>query len=270
MIFSIKTAWWWSMLVMCGLVIGLLAFQIKKGRIVKTETYFGEVTNWCLNDNCFDTNGKDVWITQKTSHKAPTDKEKGLQFWEDIKNVYLSDLVSVNSDNFAHLGFNEDKLVLKSNGKILEIGNVTDDYRYTFVKVDNKIYKIRSVWNKEIFKDSQYWLNQTITNLPIYQIIKVVIENNDKQREIIPSEGKWRNDKWLEKISSLKSETYLGEDNYKDDINTYKFNIEADSGKSELIIGKTDTGKAIVYWASSNNIDYYSIKAEDYNLLSNP
>ncbi len=80
-----------------------------------------------------------------------------LDKWQTIKII---ETVSKNPDKFQSLGFLNEKVILKINGKELEIGNISSDYLGTLVKIPGKeiIYKIDVIIDKNNINNSEYWI----------------------------------------------------------------------------------------------------------------
>ncbi len=115
----------------------------------KEKEYFGKVINeFCVNDKCYK---RDEANLRQEIMTATLDK------WQTIKII---ETVSKNPDKFQSLGFLNEKVILKINGKELEIGNISSDYLGTLVKIPGKeiIYKIDVIIDKNNINNSEYWI----------------------------------------------------------------------------------------------------------------
>jgi len=112
------------------------------------EPYFGKVINeFCVNSFCY----------KKGDDKLNINViEPTLEKWQTIQ---LLSLISTNKDKFNSLGFTDNKVVLKINGKSLEIGQITSDYTGTLVKKENedKVYSINVIMDKNNISNPEYW-----------------------------------------------------------------------------------------------------------------
>ncbi len=114
----------------------------------KEKEYFGKIINeFCVNDKCY--KREDAQLRQEVM-KATLDR------WQTIKIIGL---VSTNKEKFGSLGFGEEKIILKINGKELEIGNISSDYLGTLVKKPGEevVYKIDVIIDKNNINDQKYW-----------------------------------------------------------------------------------------------------------------
>lgn len=130
------------LVVLGGVLLKFGVFDKKEG------LYFGaEINEFCVNENCYKKDDQNLYqeIIQATIEK-----------WKTIK---LIDIISTNKDKFQEMGFVEPKVILKINGKNLEIGAISSDYTGTFVKRENedKIYKINVIMDKNNIANPQYW-----------------------------------------------------------------------------------------------------------------
>lgn len=118
---------------------------------VEKEPYFGKAINeFCVNSFCY----------KKDDNKLNKEiMEATLKKWQTIQ---ILDLISTNKEKFNSLGFTDNKVILKINGKSLEIGQITADYTGTLVKKENedKIYSINVIIDKNNISDPKYWLDR--------------------------------------------------------------------------------------------------------------
>ena len=115
------------------------------------ELYFGKVINeFCVNSFCYKKDDKKL---NKEIIEAT------LKKWQTIE---ILDLISTNKEKFSSLGFGDNKVILKINGKSLEIGQITADYTGTLVKKENedKIYSINVIMDKNNISNPEYWLDR--------------------------------------------------------------------------------------------------------------
>lgn len=139
-----------AFIVLAMLSIVLLEFGVFEK---KEGSYFGgEIGEFCVNENCYKKDDQNLYqeIIQATMEK-----------W---KNIKLVDMISTNKNKFQEMGFVEPKIILKINGKSLEIGAISSDYTGTFVKRENedKIYKINVIMDKNNIANPQYWAKREI------------------------------------------------------------------------------------------------------------
>jgi hypothetical protein len=114
----------------------------------KEKEYFGKVINeFCVNDKCYKRDGQNL---RQEIMKTTLDR------WQTIKIIGI---VSTNKEKFQGLGFMNEKVILKINGKELEIGNISSDYLGTLVKKPGEevVYKIDVIIDKNNINDQKYW-----------------------------------------------------------------------------------------------------------------
>ena len=129
------------------IIFGILVFWRSNIFKPKIKNFFtGEISTICVNDYC--AKKDDPKINQEIFSLS---KDR----W---KNIKVLDLIAENTDKFESLGFNNNsKVILKINNKELELGNITSDWSGTLVKINNKIYKINVVIDKNNVNRSYYW-----------------------------------------------------------------------------------------------------------------
>lgn len=140
----------WIFLSFVVIIILVLAVFYKLNIFKSQEKeYFGKVINeFCVNDKCYK---RDEANLRQEVMKATLDR------WQTLKII---ETVSKNPDKFQGLGFFNEKVILKINGKELEIGNISSDYLGTLVKVPDEevVYKIDVIIDKNNINNSGYWI----------------------------------------------------------------------------------------------------------------
>jgi len=234
-------------------------------------TYFsGEINRFCINLLCMEKREND-WFVVGGEGVIPANNEVVDSFVKHLPEISLVETVSDNPDKFGDLGIGgEEAIILDIGGKRLEIGDNTRNYDGTFVRVENgrAVFRIGVLLTKARLSDINYWVKRTITNLSQQQVKKIMIVFRGKTYERLPTEGKWSDEKFIERISDLKSLKYLT-DFQVDNLNSvYEFLIDYDEDKLVKIkIGKRD-GKEKLYWATTDDKFYFEISEDDFNLLT--
>ncbi len=242
---------------------------LKSGIFSKKDvtSYFfeGEINNFCMNDLCL-TKEQGSWYIDKSETKIPAETENVEATINKLKEISLDNLISENEEKFDQLGIGgENILLLAINGKSMEIGNIEKAYSGTYAraKEDNRVYKIPIVLDKLNLESEDYWKLKNLTNIPTYQIKKIVANN----KEIITDEeGNWKNQKFVEKISQLKALSYIGQATNE---NSIEYLIETEVGNYNLYLKKVDLGRRkYSYQASRDGNHFFEISSEDFVLLT--
>jgi hypothetical protein len=251
-----------------------LGWEMKKSEVTsekeKGQNYFsGEIDKFCVNNICVQKNG-DGWMTTDGQITAPANKEMIDTYVQRFGEIGLGNVVSVNQNNFADLGIGVSQVILEVNGKKLEIGKINANYDGTYVReAEGKtISDIDMVLEKGHLSDINQWVNKTLTNLATLQTSKITVSEKEKSKEFTPKDGKWDDSTWMDKVVHLTAIEYLERFNPGTEIKTY-MEIETGSQKVKLVLGKSTVDKKnTIYWATTDEKYYYSISADDYNLLT--
>ncbi|MBU1130075.1 DUF4340 domain-containing protein [Patescibacteria group bacterium] len=251
--------------------LGFLSLKYTTSRQPDKQYYFSNLDNpdkICFNDFCLNKKDNHWFISEKD---IPVDPEKINQFINQCQQIKLEELISKNPDKSKSLGFADDqKNILKIGDNQLEIGRIADSYDSTYVKNpdSNDIYIIPFAWNLSTLKQDSYWQNSTVTNLPIYQIQKIVISQDNQETEITKKDDKWENDQFIDTVSHLSASDYLGKQAPSNPFLTINIEIENDQTYSLEIGQQKISWKESVYWAKTPDNFYYKIAEEDFNTLT--
>ena len=234
------------------------------------ELFFGQFESFCVNQFCLNKE-EGSWVVNDTKTKVPANSEAVEMMIGKLKEVKLQETVSQNSNKFGEMGIGRNNKVLVIAGnKKLELGNISSDYTGTYVRENegSTVYKTETVLDKENMVTPDYWSKKTISNLPRFQIKKVTIKRDGKIKEVIPKEGRWKDEKWIDKVALLNSVKFL--DGFKpDQSNKAEIEAETEKEKVKLILGKNKIDrKTDVYWVSNEGKYYFEIKKEDFDLLT--
>ena len=255
------------------LVVGVGVVWMVKGPELttkKTSAYFGnQIDKFCVNEICLQKTG-DNWMVSNGQYSVPANSELAESYVTKFKDLKLGDMLSVNQENFVNLGIGVSQVVLKINGKSLEIGNANSNYDGTYVReADGKtVYNLDLILEKSHLAETDIWINKILTNLPTSQIDKITITNSKNSRVFVQKEGKWEDQKWVDKAAGLTAVKLLTD--FTPGTET-KIVITIDKGvqNTQLILGETIKPKNTpVYWATTDSNYYYSITPEDFNLLT--
>jgi hypothetical protein len=256
-------------LVLAGIGLGL---TITKPwlRAKKSTSFFGDqIDRFCVNDTCLQ-KGSDKWFIGVGTELIPADNEIVTNYVGKFENIQFGDIISANPDNFADLGIGISQLVISANGKSLEVGKINSNYDGTYVREANAetVYNIGLILEKNNIGNPKSWINKTITNLAILQTQKVIIEKNGKSIDFIPKNGNWDDPKWVEKVDYLTAVDYL--DRFiPGNENQTMLTVETDSKQTTITLGmKITDKKEPIFWVTTDGKYYYSIGADDYNLLT--
>ena len=253
------------------LAVGVLVW-VKWGKIwtaTEVKPYFGQFESFCVNQMCL-AKEDGGWMLNDTKVKIPANNEAVEAEIKKIKAIILNETISQNPAKFADMGIDDKlKVTVIAGDKKLELGNISSDYSGTYVKAENgqTIFKAAMVFSKEEMVKSDYWARKTIINLPRYQVKKITLKSGNKTKEISAKDGKWEDEKWVDRVSLLNSINYLA--NFKPDETTKtEMDIETEGETKKLILGRNKLGKDYVYYASDDGKYYFEIKKEDFDLLT--
>lgn len=231
---------------------------------------FDNFDSFCVNQFCLDKE-EGIWTVNDTKTKIPANSEAIEIMIDRLKEIKLKEKASENSNKFEEMGIGgKTKVLVIAGNRKLELGKISSDYTGTYVRENEgkTVYKTEVVLDKESMLTLDYWSKKTISNLPRYQIKKVTIKKGSQSKELIPKEGKWEDEKWIDKVAFLNSVKYL--DGFKpDESNKVEIEIEMEKEKAKLILGKNKiNSKNYIYWASNEGKYYFEIKKEDFDLLT--
>lgn len=249
-----------SIILVIVLILFILLFN--KNKQEEVVSYFpNNIQSFCINNICFNQNNL-VWMMKDAGTQMPADKDKTETLLKSLVALKLDNLVSINKEREAELGFSDQQSIIISVGdKKLEVGGIGPDYDSTFVRIPGSAekYLVPFVLVNTNLITSDYWKNLTITNLPLYQIKKI--------NEFTPdNEGNWEKPLWVEKIAHLTATNF--------DINKYDlkdakvFVVTEEGGITTLKVGRYVKANKSVYWATTDDIYFYNITKTDFDLLT--
>jgi len=231
----------------------------------KDGDFFGETENgFCINEVCL-SKEKDKWLVDDGQIKMPANQEIADIYQKRFKEIELLEMVSNNETRFESLGIgNSNGVVLEIGGLSLEIGNVTFGTSGTYVRKTGEkvVYRIGMILDKNSLASVEHWQNKQVTNLPLYQIKKVVITDDKKTITLEPKEGKWENQKLIEKVAYLPKVKFLP--GFSEDKSLIKTITVTTESETAVYLGKKRMGGRWLYWASTDRVWFYEIKATDY------
>ncbi|OGL52703.1 hypothetical protein A3K55_01780 [Candidatus Shapirobacteria bacterium RBG_13_44_7] len=249
------------------LLLGLVVV-VKEGRWKKEEVgvfFPTTIEKFCLNQVClYQENQR--WMVNDGKIVAPGNKETIEGIIERLREIKLTEMVSNNPDRFGDLGIGgEEKIILTVGEKKLEIGELSTDYSGTYVREEGGgvVYKISAYLDGENWAGRDYWEEKMMTNLAVGKIKKVTIVMGKKERFFEAKEGKWANERWINKVASLAAEKFLNDFNpEKSLVATIK--IESEGENINLSLGRLKN----VYWASTEEKYFFQISRSDFDLLT--
>lgn len=264
-------------IILSGLLLvslaGVWTWTVWGKKIVKksgSDLFFDQFESFCINQFCLNKE-EGSWIVNDTKIKVPANSEAIEMTIGKLKEVKLKEIASQNSKKFGEMGIGgNNKVLVIAGNKKLELGNISSDYTGTYVRENEggTVYKTETVLDKENMVTLDYWSKKTISNLPKFQINKVTIRKDGKIKELTPKEGKWEDDKWIDKVAFLNSVRYL-EGLKPDESNKVEIEAETEKEKVKLILGKNKIdSRTDVYWVSNEGKFYFEIKKEDFDLLT--
>ncbi|MBU1088642.1 DUF4340 domain-containing protein [Patescibacteria group bacterium] len=260
-----------SFIILLVVITGFLFLKYSTTRSQPVEQFYFSLDDQdeiCFDDFCL--NKKDnAWFISESD--IPVEQETIDRFISQYKQIKLEDLISKNPDKSKDFGFNDDqKNILKIGDRQLQVGRITDSYDSTYVKnpQNDNIYIIPFTWNPNTLKQDSYWQNSTVTNLPIFQIKKIIISKDNKETEITKKDDKWENDEFIDKVSHLSASDYLGQQAPSNPFLTINIEIENNQTYSLDIGQQKISWNESVYWAKTPDNFYYRIEAEDFKTLT--
>lgn len=260
----------WSLLIsgmtVTVLVGAILTKHYWPKRIVGGERKFFEdkITKFCINKICINQeNGK--WLVETGQIKIPANQEIVDIYQKRLAEIELSEIISNNESRFAELGIGGTNLVIIEIGnKKLEVGNITYTTSGSYVREPGAkvAYRIPIILEGGNLASLGYWQNKKVTNLPIYQIKKIVIDNGKKSKVTEAKDGKWENQKLVDKVAYLLAVKFLPD--FKEQGKRMSITITTEGGETKLTLGRMKDGKRWLYWATTDNNWYYEIAGTDY------
>lgn len=196
-----------------------------------------------------------VWFVIKEEKKIPADGEKVESLVAKVGMIKFDDLVSFNPEKLDLFGLGEEKYILKIGGEILEIGKMGPDWRSTYVKKEgsDEVFLVGGEFDSDL--KGGVWERIFLTNIPIYQVKRIEIEEGGEKRTVSKEDEGW--DELVLVLSHLSIEELVDEEKGERERG---FLIEDEGGKIvEIEIGKD--------WASDNGVWFYKISPEDYQVL---
>ncbi len=203
----------------------------------------------------FNKEGEDWFFSVSGESKQPASTETVNQFLESAKNVRLNKIVATEEGSFKDLGIlAENQISFGENSYWL--GKLGTSFDTTYIRPlgGTKVYEINTIWgNREIFKP-EYWINKYATNYSLFQISKVEVQN----KNFLPKNGNWDNQKWIETLAYLKNGKYLGTDKPKSNFE-FNFKVHTADDVHEVVVGD--------YWVKYGKF-YYEISKTDFEVLT--
>ena len=251
------------------ILMAVVLIAISSGRFSRrgiVEYFFqGDIGKICTNKYCLE-NKEGSWFIVEGNSAVPAESENVEATVTRLKEIRLDELISDNQQRFLSLGLAEENITLLTiNGKTLEIGNIERSYSGTYVreKDGNKVFKISIILDKDNLNDKNYWLMKNLTNIPIYQMKKVLVNN----KEILPDEtGNWTNEEFAEKISNVRALSFVGKETGAKSV---EYKIETEIGDYYIYLRKVDLDKKqFSYQASKDGEYFFEIGREDFDLLT--
>jgi hypothetical protein len=255
------------------LLIGILTILFFKPwiREPKIKNYFGDnILGFCVNDICLGQTNNGGWQVVRGDLKAPASADLVTSLLTKLKDIKLDEEISQNKDKFADLDIGVSQVVLEVNGKKLEIGGHNSNYDGTYVRESdkNKVYNSGIILTKTNLGDINYWINKTITNLPILQIKNITINSDNKSKEYLPKDNKWQDQKMVEKVANLTAVKFLN--NFSPvEQKKVMIDVQTENDRTRIVLGKNPLDKKTqIYWASTDEFNYYEITHDDFSLLT--
>jgi len=227
-------------------LIGLMVLGLNRDKILTKKAFFNSRTNsFCVNRYCFELKDKHWWYRSQVGlYQAKT--ENINQMVTKFNQINLETLVSTNGSKKHLYGFEgKPQVVLKINGRKLEIGNLNSSFTGTYVKNGDNVFATEILLSKETLANLNSYIDLTINKWPKDKIKKT---NLKTQEEAI-----------IEKVTNMVALDILK----KVDISKVKHDrvvIDFDDYQKQLIIGETDG----VYFASVDEVLFWEISQDDY------
>ena len=254
----------YSFIVVLILAVVVLWQQFYKPTKKAVLPYFNRpVTQFCINDICL-SKSADLWVVTNGIETQPADNDTAEGMVKSLESLTLNSVVSTDKDRLSDLGFmGQKEMVISSGNKKLEVGGNGANYDSTLVREPNGtfVYQVPFTWSADALLSYDHWKNTRVTNLALYQIKKINDQAPDK-------DGKWKNEKWVEKVVHLSAINYLG--TTIDSKQAIKlFTIDQDGQPlTHLTIGRQFLKYKWHYWASTDQKHFYEITKSDYDLLT--
>ena len=253
------------------LILVTVFLFFRAGNKPVTGSFFSNnIDKFCINSICvFAQNGN--WLVNNGDVTAPSNKEVVKAYINKFKQIVLSEEISINKDRFAEMGIGQtNPVVLTINGKKLEIGKIDSNYDGTYVReLDGKVvYDVGVILDRDNLENSDQWINKVLTNLAVLQTKKITVTSVGNKTEVTPKDGKFANQNWAEKVDHVVGTKLLPGYKETSDVKT-SFNIESETDSAQLVVGKnTNNWRNPIYWASNDEVYFYAISSDDYNLLT--
>ncbi len=227
------------------------------------------VENFCVNEMCLKKTGG-LWMISEAGVEIPADGEVVESTIFRLEEIILDDLVSENEGRFGGLGIGAEEIVLlKAENKSLEIGDITGKYDGTYVRQEggDGVYKVKIVLDKDDLSSVSYWQKKSLTNLPVLQIGKMVIERDGDKKELVAGEDGWSeaDEDLVDVMSNVMVSQYLS--NFVAEGEEYRVAIETERDKVEFWVGKKKETKDIIYWGSEDKKYYFVIEKEIFEVI---
>jgi hypothetical protein len=248
------------------LLAGWLSWRPTKTKL-SNQYFSGDINElWIGKAHLKINNGQ--WRVVGANWEKPADTDKVDTLVKQLKLVSLDDLVAENQNKFEELGFDDRSVEVKVNNRFLKVGKLGPGEDSTLVLAENKIYRLRIVWNQELWQDENYWINRRVTSIPFFQIKSIEIKQGKKLTTLKQNEGKWEKEKLVATMANLES---LGpiEKKIETTNSVTELVINEESKTTNLRVGRAkDEDKKSFYWAAVNDKDVYEISKNDYETLT--
>ncbi len=270
--------WWWSTtaLVLAGLFL-VWSKNSNETKTNKSADYFnGEINQIKIGfpkqakENIIAKEGNG-WVVKEADGEVPADAEMVERAVEELKEIRLEDPVSVNKEKFGNFGLSDDeKVVIETGGKRLEVGKMTEMMDGTYVKGDeDKVYKIDGILEFARVSDQSYWYQKKIKTVEPEKIKAIVVGGFGKSKEFRKKEdGGWENQGLADKVTNLPVDRLLKNFSPSKNSKIYKLEILTEEKKYVLELGRETKGKETTDWIKDEKGKYWQINGEDFNLLT--
>lgn len=241
----------------------------KSSRSVVAKNFFDSgINQFCLDSVCVRSKDNN-WLVEADGKTYLADKDLAENYARKIGEVQLTMPVSENMEKFKEFGFGGSEVKLSAGEKELLLGRISDNFDGVYVMEEggDKVYLSKITLNGSSMKEADYWKRKYVTNLPLYQIKKVVVKKGQKSKEMVKKDEKWENEALVEKAAHLQSVKQL--EDFEANTADTVMEIETEQEKVLLMTGKKQgERRSFTYWATTDNKYYFEINKKDYDLLT--
>jgi hypothetical protein len=219
----------------------------------------------CINDYCLKL--EDRWYIQNEGNRIPGDKAVIEKFLTELNSIKLDNLVSVNENNFNNFELSDNQMVVNVNGRRLEVGKISSEGNMTYIKVDNRVYKIDKVFDKKAMASTDFWKETRPFGVMEKEMVRVVKTRAKEIKTYEAKEGVWP--ELVSKVVQISGKLKEEKDP-KGITKTAEWEFEnKDGGKVKFEIGEYWKNRWERWWTVKDyQGNIYEISKFDFDLLT--